>query len=123
VTVDGDASSGADIEVFNFPNPFDLTTKTETLNHGGTTASLPTDGTIIRYAIPAAKAGAAQIDIFNVVGEKVRTIDLGVPAADFTHYVAWDGKNDSGRKVASGVYVGILKVGGEKKFWKMAVIK
>ena len=50
--------------------------------------------------------------IYNVVGEKVRTIDLGTPAANTYHYVAWDGKNDSGNKVASGVYIGVLKVGG-----------
>jgi hypothetical protein len=37
--------------------------------------------------------------------------------------VAWDGKNDSGNKVASGIYIGILKVGGNKAYWKMAVIK
>ena len=38
-------------------------------------------------------------------------------------YVDWDGRNSSGNKVASGVYVGVLKVGGVKKIWKMAVIK
>ena len=67
--------------------------------------------------------GNAQIQIFNLVGEKVRTIDLGVPAADTFNYVAWDGRNDSGHQVASGVYIGELKVGGNKKFFKMAVIK
>ena len=46
---------GADIEVFNFPNPFDLQTKTKTLTHGGTTTTLSTDGTIIRYSIPESR--------------------------------------------------------------------
>ncbi|MFA5975515.1 MAG: carboxypeptidase regulatory-like domain-containing protein [Elusimicrobiota bacterium] len=123
VVVDGDSASGGEIEVFNFPNPFDLQTKIKTLTHGGTTTSLSTDGTIIRYKFPASKAGSASIDIYDVAGQKVRSISLGAPTADVYHYVAWDGRNDAGNKVASGVYIGILKVGGEKKFWKMAVIK
>ena len=45
------------------------------------------------------------------------------PGADTFQYLAWDGKNDSGKKVASGVYIGVLKVGSAKKFFKMAVIK
>ena len=58
-----------------------------------------------------------------MVGEKVRSIDLGTPTGNNFNYVAWDGKNDSGNKVASGVYIGVLKVGGNKALWKMAVIK
>jgi len=123
VTVNGGASAASDIQVYNFPNPFDLNSKTKTLTDGGTTGSLTTDGTIIRYSFPASLAGAVQLDIYNVVGEKVRSIALGTPAAATVHYVAWDGKNDDGRKVASGVYIGVLKVGGEKRTWKMAVIK
>jgi len=123
IIVNGGAGSEADIEVFNFPNPFDLQTKTKALSRGGDTTTLSTDGTIIRYFIPGSKAGAAQITIYDVVGEKVRSLDLGTPAADTYNYVTWNGHNDAGRKVASGVYIGILKVGGEKKTWKMAVIK
>ena len=115
--------AGADIEVFNFPNPFDLKSKTLTLTHPGAQDSVTTDGTVIRYAVPAAKVGPATIRIYDVVGRKVRTIDLGTPAGDSYNYVTWDGTNDSGRRVASGVYIGVLDVGGEKKFWKMAVIK
>jgi len=123
IVVSGGIGTGADIDVFNFPNPFDLQTKTESLTHGGSQGALSTDGTVIRYFIPAAKVGIATIRIYDVVGEKVRTISLGTPTADSYGYVAWDGRNDAGNKVASGVYIGILDVGGTKKFWKMAVIK
>lgn len=123
VLVTGDSSSAGHLEVMNFPNPFDLSHKTRDLTHGGSTSSLDTDGTIIRFTIPTQLTGAAHIDIYNVVGEKVRSIDLGVRATATYHYVTWDGKNDSGNKVASGVYIGVLKVGGEEKSWKMAVIK
>jgi flagellar hook assembly protein FlgD len=67
--------------------------------------------------------GLAHVDIYDVVGEKVRSIDLGTPSGGVYNYVDWDGRNSSGNKVASGVYIGVLKVGGAKKFWKMAVIK
>lgn len=123
VFLDGTASAEGQIEVFNFPNPFDLQPKTKTLSSKGGSASMSTDGTIIRYTFPASKAGRASIEIFDITGNKVRGIDLGTPTAATYHYVTWDGKNDSGSKVASGVYLGVLKVGGEKKVWKMAVIK
>ena len=124
ILVDGDSTSAGDITVFNFPNPFNLQAKTPTLAHDSSGSGvLPTQGTVIRYVIPAAKAGPASLHIYNVVGEKVRSLDIGTPTADVYHYVEWDGKNDSGNNVASGVYIGVLKVGGEKKSWKMAVIK
>ncbi len=123
VRVDGDASTVRSIEAFNFPNPFDLTSKTKTLNRGGSSTSLTTDGTIIRYSIPSSIVGTASIDIVDITGNRVRGIDLGAPSRDTYHYVTWDGKNDAGHNVASGVYLGVMKVGGEKKVWKMAVIK
>jgi hypothetical protein len=122
-TVTGDTSTGGQLEVFNFPNPFDLQSKTKTLARTTSATDMTTEGTIIRYSIPSNKAGPAKIVIYNVVGEKVREINLGTPAAGSYQYVEWDGRNDSGNKVASGVYIGELKVGSEKKFWKMAVIK
>ena len=39
-------------------------------------------------------------------------------------YLEWDGKNDSGNKVASGTYVARMTIGGaNEKFFKMAVVK
>jgi hypothetical protein len=124
IFVNGDNASGGDIDVFNFPNPFDLQPKTKTLNHDNAGSGvMTTDGTIIRYVVPAVMVGLAHVDIYDVVGEKVRSIDLGTPSGGVYNYVDWDGRNSSGNKVASGVYIGVLKVGGAKKFWKMAVIK
>jgi len=123
IIVGGGSGSGPDIDVFNFPNPFDLQTKIQTLGVHGGNAPMNTDGTIIRYFVPASKVGIATIRIYDVVGEKVRTIGLPNPVADSYGYVSWDGRNDAGNKVASGVYIGVLDVGGAKKFWKMAVIK
>jgi hypothetical protein len=123
VVITGASATGGDITVMNFPNPFDLNTKTLALAHGSGTDSVTTGGTVIRYFVPASKTGMATIRIYDVVGHKVRTIQLGSPAGDSFGYVTWDGTNDAGRQVASGVYIGVLDVGGEKKFFKMAVLK
>ena len=123
ILVSGSAASGPALQIVNFPNPFDLKPKTLPLNHGGATTSLSTDGTILRYVIPSSMAGPATIDIYDIVGEKVRGLNLGAPTADTYNYVTWDGRNDHGNQVASGVYIGVLKVGGNKAFLKMAVIK
>jgi flagellar hook assembly protein FlgD len=123
IVAGGASDTGGDVSVFNFPNPFDLQSKTLTLTHPGTQSSITTSGTVIRYTVPAAKVGPASIRIYDIAGKKVRTLDLGVPAGDTVEYVAWDGANDAGRRVASGVYIGVLDVGGAKTFWKLAVIK
>jgi len=119
------SAGAADFSAHNFPNPFDLTEKTVTPQHtGGSCGSQCTiRGTMIAVSIPPGMSGAASIDIYNVVGTKVRHIDLGDVSGGNYYYQNWDGTNDAGRDVASGVYFGELKVGGQKAFFKMAVIK
>lgn len=127
--ISGDDYTGP-LTVFNFPNPFDFTLKTVTLQKppAGGNANLSIRGTMIRIAIPASLNSAnASLKIYNVAGERVRTLDsvdefANLKAGKF-NYVEWDGKNDSGLDVASGVYVGELILGGQRKFFKMAVIK
>jgi parallel beta-helix repeat protein len=120
----GSGHSG-ELVVFNFPNPFDLNGKTVTLANpaSGINPSQHTDGTMIKVSLPAGIAGAIEIDIFNVAGEKVATLRETAPEGGSHYYINWNGRNDSGKKVASGIYIGQLKVGGQKKFFKMAVIK
>jgi hypothetical protein len=66
----------------NYPNPFNPTT---TISF-----SLPTKGT-------------AKLEIYNVLGKLVAVPFSGtVEAGD--HQVVWDGKNETGEAVASGVY-------------------
>ncbi|MBI4248788.1 MAG: hypothetical protein HY611_04735, partial [Elusimicrobia bacterium] len=117
------AVTSAGLDAYNFPNPFDLRTKTVSMLHGvsgGQTADVR--GTMIYFSVPAGMSGDGKIDIFNVAGEKVRSIALGALNSGI-YYQAWNGQNDSGRDVASGVYIAEIKVGGSKKFIKMAVIK
>lgn len=129
--------AGAGIEAFNFPNPFNLETKTRALNlnaGGGNYASgtvqVTTRGTIIRVGVPKGVSGQGKIRIYNLAGELVREYDCGyldgaagAAGAGTYFYFEWDGRNGAGRDVASDVYLGEIRIGGQKKIWKMAVVK
>ncbi|MBI4679179.1 MAG: hypothetical protein HY748_16510 [Elusimicrobia bacterium] len=119
--VTGDAFYGTGIEAFNFPNPFDLEVKTVTTIHPNTNHLVR--GTMMRFALADGVSGDASIRIHGVTGELIRKIELGHLAGGRHYYQGWDGRNDSGRDVASGVYIGVLKVGKKVQTFRMAVIK
>ncbi|MCG3203432.1 MAG: hypothetical protein KCHDKBKB_00091 [Elusimicrobia bacterium] len=121
--IQGDGFSG-ELEVFNFPNPFDLNTKTVTLQHpGSSSASQSIHGTMLKISIPTNLSGSAEIKIYNIAGELVRTINSSGLTSGAHNYLEWDGLNDHGNQVASGVYIGRLSIGSEERLFKMAVIK
>ncbi|MFA5140012.1 MAG: hypothetical protein WC728_12335 [Elusimicrobiota bacterium] len=118
--------SGSDIQVWNFPNPFDCTQKTKASSDQVFTAAPQQtfSGTRIRVGLPASsERHDLRIRIYNVAGELVREIDAGDMPGGLTTYVSWGCLNDSGQNVASGVYIGQVDWGGRKKFFKMALIK
>jgi len=122
--ISGNAFSGGDMEAYNFPNPFDLNSKNVSAIHGGScSGGCAIRGTMIRFSLPSDVSGDASIRIFDVAGERVRTISLGTLNGGNYFYQEWDGRNDAGRDVASGVYIGQVKVGSKSKFFKMALIK
>ena len=115
---------GGDIDVFNFPNPFDCTGKTKSLNNRVTnTGSVSFNGTLIRFSLPTGQTAEAKFRIYNVAGELVREFSQGSLAGGFTYYSPWDCRNQGGVNVASGIYIGQLEWGGKSKFFKMALIK
>jgi flagellar hook assembly protein FlgD len=60
----------------------------------------------------------ADLRLFTISRELVRTVDY----SNETGRAKWDGKNDSGNEVASGVYVLFIKSRqGEKKKMKIIV--
>lgn len=60
-----------------------------------------TDGTTIRWDLPA--SGRASLAIYNAAGERVRLlVDRDLPAG--RHEARWDGRDDRGLAVGSGVY-------------------
>ncbi len=62
----------------------------------------------------------AKIEIFTITGERAATLE----ETDGDGKTLWDVVNDSGRKVASGVYIcRVTNDKGEEKFFKLAVIR
>ncbi|MBI5244339.1 MAG: carboxypeptidase regulatory-like domain-containing protein [Elusimicrobia bacterium] len=121
VITDTGTFSGGELEAFNYPNPFDLSDKEVDLTQAGRKEFVR--GTMIRVGLPSGMSGAGKILIFNVAGERVRSLEFAATVGGRYNYVEWDGRNDSGKDAASGVYIAEVKVGGEKKFFKMALIK
>ncbi len=117
----GSDYGGGQLDAYNFPNPFDLSVKTVTTIHGG--GSPAVRGTLVRVSVPPELSGGASLRVFDVTGRIVRTIDLGTLAGGRVYYQAWDGRNDGGSEVASGLYIGLIDVGGKRKTFKMAVLK
>ncbi len=58
-------------------------------------------GGFIKYQMP--EAGIVNIDIFNSLGQKINTLVNCRQAAGY-YTVLWDGKNNQGKQVASGIY-------------------
>ncbi|MBI5623893.1 MAG: hypothetical protein HY924_08955 [Elusimicrobia bacterium] len=119
--ITGDTFYGSDIEVFNFPNPFDLEPKTVTTIHPNSNQTVR--GTMIRFSLKSGLDGDGSIKIYSVTGEQIRRLDLGYLTGGKHYYQAWDGRNDSGRDVASGVYIGVVRVGKKFNTFRMAVIR
>jgi hypothetical protein len=91
----------------NYPNPFN-------------------PSTTIKFTLPAAVDGGATVPtslrIYNVLGELVRTLadESMVPGV---HHKVWDGRDDQGNQVASGVYFYRLRAGDFEDTRKMVLMK
>ena len=76
----------------NAPNPFNAST-------------------VISFLIPFRLANeATRLSIYNLTGQLVRVIQSDTQQAG-EHSLSWDGRDDYGREVASGVYIYRLDVG------------
>jgi len=85
----------------NYPNPFNPTTS-------------------IRYQLPS--HSQVKLSIYNVLGQRVRTLlDKEVEAG--YHMVEWDGLNDAGNQIASGVYLYRFEAGDYRRTIKMIMMK
>jgi hypothetical protein len=85
----------------NFPNPFNPTTR-------------------IAFSLP--RSLNVRLEVFNLLGQKVKTlIDQHFSAGQ--HSVEWDGTDDSGDEVASGVYFYRIRAGDFSDARKMLILK
>lgn len=104
-TVVGDPIPGAMPNSFalhqNHPNPFN-------------------PATVIEYSVPV--RSHVSIEIFNINGQKIRTLVDGVAAAG-SYKIVWDGKTSSGDPVATGVYLYRFEAGDHIETKKMLLLK
>jgi len=77
----------------NYPNPFN-------------------SSTVIRFALPQNQD--VELSIYNLAGQRVATLVQGVREAGM-YTVRWDGRDDTGKELASGVYLYRLQVGDGKQ--------
>jgi hypothetical protein len=85
----------------NYPNPFNPTTK-------------------MTVAVP--KAAMVEIVVYNILGQKVRTLVNEVKPAGY-HTIEWNGKSDVGSIVPSGVYFMRMVSGSFTKVNKLLMLK
>ncbi len=76
--------------------------------------------TTISYSLPS--AADVKIEIYNAAGKLVRTLVDGRQEAGEKSAV-WDGTNDVGQKVASGVYMYRLSADGRVSDKRMVLLK
>ncbi len=90
----------------NFPNPFN-------------------PETWLPYQL--AKASQVQIMIYNVLGQLIRTLNLGYKHAGYYQDKVsagyWNGKNESGEKATSGIYFYKIQAGSFQAVRKMVIAK
>jgi flagellar hook assembly protein FlgD len=60
--------------------------------------------------------------IYNVLGQRVRTLVNARVEAGY-HQVVWDGLNEQGSAVASGVYIYRFEAGDYQKTMKLMLLK
>ncbi|OGC86718.1 MAG: hypothetical protein A2142_01940 [candidate division Zixibacteria bacterium RBG_16_48_11] len=85
----------------NFPNPFNATTQ-------------------IRYALP--EPAEVRLEVFNILGQKVKTLVNEFQTAG-NKQVVWEGRNENGDVVSSGVYFYRINAGKYNQVMKMSLLK
>ncbi|MBN1349828.1 T9SS type A sorting domain-containing protein [candidate division KSB1 bacterium] len=85
----------------NYPNPFNCST-------------------MISYLLP--DAAQVNIEIFNTLGQKIRSLVSGKKKPGF-HQILWNGEDDAGIRVASGIYMYRMQAGAYQQTKKLLFLK
>ncbi|HOT98890.1 MAG TPA: T9SS type A sorting domain-containing protein [bacterium] len=89
------------VEVSAFPNPFNSES---------------------RIQFKLAQKGMATVTIYNMLGQKVVSLVSGERSAG-THSVSWNGKNQAGLQVPTGVYFCQIIAGGARQTLKLFMLR
>ena len=85
----------------NYPNPFKLSTQ-------------------IKFGLPS--TSHVRLQILNIRGQTIKILADGITSAGW-HTAIWDGKNESGREVASGIYLYLIEVDNKTILKKLTIIR
>jgi len=85
----------------NFPNPFN-------------------SGTVIRFALPSDQQ--VELAVYNLTGQQVATLVEGRRQAG-SYAISWDGEDESGRALASGMYFYRLQAGEKVETRKLMLLR
>lgn len=85
----------------NYPNPFNPETS-------------------IEFTVP--QNVNVSLVVYNTLGQKVRSL-VNESRSAGTHTVKWDGRDNAGAKVASGLYIYTLRAGQVTMSKKMTILK
>ena len=94
----------------NFPNPFNPTT------------TIPFEVPAILAAATGSGAVPVSVEIFNALGQRVRTLVQDDLQAGY-HRALWDGRNAAGQGVATGIYLYRVRVGEMSEAGRMTLLK
>ena len=104
-TLVGIAGGGTAPETYwlaqNYPNPFNPSTRVD---------------------FGVGRAGWVTLTVYDLLGRTVRTL-VDEPLAAGRHTVTWNGRDDRGRAVSSGVYLYRLEAGAIQHLRKMLLVK
>ena len=84
----------------NYPNPFNPTTT-------------------INYQLPI--GSKVELTIYNLLGQQIRTL-VNTQQSAGAHQVLWNGRDESGKQVTSGIYFYQLKAGNNFNQTKKMVL-
>ena len=85
----------------NYPNPFNF-------------------GTLIKYALP--EESNVRLVIYNLLGQKVKELVEKTQSPGY-YTIYWDGKDNRGENVGSGIYFYRIQTGSFTKTAKMSLLK
>jgi len=86
----------------NYPNPFN-------------------PSTTVAYTL--ARETRVRLSVLDALGHRIRTIEDWEQRGAGRHEAAWDGRNDRGLRVSSGVYFACLETPGYRELRRMVLVK
>ncbi len=124
------ATNDPDEAVINVPVTMTVQSATDVV----TTVGLPTKfelavaqpnpfskNTSVRFAVPV-QGQRVEISVFDVTGRRVRALVDGPQNAGY-HVAGWDGRDEEGLRVTSGVYFYRMEAGSFEQVQKVTVLK